>query len=73
MTTRSLQAPRPAARKLLWLLPPRLAREQLWEMGDAAALISWIYSLLCGFIKRCGWSSSPSGSSRVCSSLAGQQ
>lgn len=64
MTTRPLQAPRPAARKLLWLLPPRLAWEQLWETGDATALISWIYSLLCGFIKRCGWSSSLSGSSR---------
>ena len=52
MTTRPLQAPRLAARNLLQPLPPRLAGERLQETGDAAALISWIYSVFCGFITR---------------------
>ena len=47
MTTRPRQAPRLAARNLLRLLPPHLAGEQLQETGDAAALISWIYSVFC--------------------------
>ena len=37
---------------LLQPLPPRLAGERLQETGDAAALISWIYSVFCDFITR---------------------